>query len=66
MSLSLGLFRFANCCRLGIAAVAIGLAPVAGTAQEKDKPTDIPIKRVVMFSSGVAFFEHTGQVEGNA
>src|SRR5438552_573580 len=33
------------------------------TAQDK---TDIPIKRVVMFSSGVAFFEHAGQVEGNA
>ena len=30
------------------------------------KPADIPIKRVVMFSSGVAFFEHAGQVEGNA
>ena len=32
--------------------------------QEKEKSTDIPVKRVVMFSSGVAFFEHAGQVEG--
>src|SRR5437773_2937345 len=32
----------------------------------QDKPADLPIKRVVMFSSGVAFFEHAGQVDGNA
>jgi hypothetical protein len=39
--------------------------PVSMTAQDKS-PTDLPIKRVVMFSSGVAFFEHGGQVDGNA
>jgi hypothetical protein len=47
-----------------IAAIAIGLVPLA-SAQEKDKSAEIPIKRVVMFSSGVAFFEHGGEVEGN-
>jgi len=26
----------------------------------------VPIKRVVLFSSGVGYFEHQGQVEGNA
>ena len=53
--------------RLWIAAIAAMLAsPLASQAQEKEKPADIPIKRVVMFSSGVAFFEHGGQVEGNA
>ena len=49
-------------------AVAAGVGPFflsAGVGQEKDK-TDIPVKRVVMFSSGVAFFEHAGKVEGNA
>ena len=35
-------------------------------AQEEGKAADIPIKRVVMFSSGVAFFEHAGQVEGDS
>ncbi len=34
-------------------------------AQEKSA-AELPIKRVVMFSSGVAFFEHAGQVDGNA
>ena len=50
-------------------AVAIGWGPLflsAGFAQEKDRAADIPVKRVVMFSSGVAFFEHTGKVDGNA
>jgi len=31
-----------------------------------EEATDLPIRRVVMFSSGVSFFEHQGQVEGNA
>jgi hypothetical protein len=35
-------------------------------AQEEAKKTDLPVKRVVMFSSGVAFYEHNGNVEGNA
>lgn len=54
--------------RYAAIAVAAGVGPLflsAGFAQEKDK-TDIPVKRVVMFSSGVAFFEHAGKVEGNA
>jgi hypothetical protein len=36
------------------------------SAQEEAKKTDLPVKRVVMFSSGVAFYEHNGNVEGNA
>lgn len=55
--------------RCAAIAVAAGLGPMflsAAWTQEKDKPTDIPVKRVVMFSSGVAFFEHAGKVEGNA
>jgi hypothetical protein len=47
-----------------IALTASTMGPLA-IGQDKDK-TDIPIKRVVMFSSGVAFFEHAGQVEGNS
>src|SRR5262245_25501966 len=48
-----------------IAAVAVSLISAVAIAQEKSN-ADIPIKRVVMFSSGVAFFEHAGQVDGNA
>ncbi|MFN0019273.1 MAG: hypothetical protein ACKVP0_13500 [Pirellulaceae bacterium] len=49
----------------GLTAAALGLGSTA-MGQEKEKSTDIPVKRVVMFSSGVAFFEHAGQVDGNA
>ena len=41
-------------------------ACVSVNAQEDKKSPDVPVKRVVMFSSGVAFFEHGGEVEGNA
>jgi len=50
---------------VGLVLATAGLGTWAG-GQEKEKSTDIPVKRVVMFSSGVAFFEHNGQVEGNA
>lgn len=38
-------------------------------AQEKDESkeaTNLPVKRVVMFSSGVAYYERQGKVEGDA
>jgi hypothetical protein len=35
------------------------------TAQD-EKTAELPVKRVVMFSSGVAFFEHLGKVDGNS
>ena len=31
-----------------------------------DQKADIPVSRVVLYSSGVAYFEHAGQVEGDA
>jgi hypothetical protein len=34
--------------------------------QEGKPMVDLPIKRVVMFSSGVAFFEHGGTIDGTA
>ncbi|MDX1947439.1 MAG: hypothetical protein SFU86_18705 [Pirellulaceae bacterium] len=43
---------------------ALALVPVV-TADEPAK-AEIPLKKVVMFSSGVAFFERTGEVQGNA
>jgi hypothetical protein len=49
-------------------AVALGLliSPLALAEGKEDNKTDLPVKRVVMFSSGVAFYEHRGDVEGNA
>jgi hypothetical protein len=65
--MSIAMFVPHHTCHFGavIAALAAALAPALAVAQDKTN-ADIPIKRVVMFSSGVAFFEHAGQVEGNA
>ena len=51
---------------LSLACLPVLVLCDAALAQEKDMPAEIPIRRVVMFSSGVAFFEHGGEVEGNA
>lgn len=36
------------------------------SAQDGEATADIPVRRVVLFSSGVGFFEHAGEVEGEA
>lgn len=43
-----------------------GTAMPLASGQEGKPTADLPIRRVVMFSSGVAFFEHAGTVEGTA
>ncbi len=52
--------------------------PMTACAQQADKPAakaaaekaadkgPLPLNKVVMFNSGVGFFEHRGQVEGDA
>ena len=49
--------------RLASLALVLGLG---GFATADEPATNIPLKRVVMFSSGVAFYERNGEVEGNA
>ena len=41
-----------------------GGAAVGGDV--KREMTDVPVRRVVLFSSGVGFFQHAGKVTGNA
>lgn len=72
MRLPASIFRFAL-----FLAVAINL-PASGTsafAQEESgaaadraaaAEANLPIKRIVMFNSGVAFFEHKGEIDGDA
>jgi hypothetical protein len=53
---------------LAVAAVVLAHA-VAGGAKAEDgaaAESTLPIKRVVMFSSGVGYFQHQGKVDGNA
>lgn len=42
------------------------LAAFALPAAAADTATDIPVTKVVLFSSGVGYFEHNGTIEGNA
>jgi len=44
--------------------VAIGLGASVGVSAYED--VDLPIQRVVLFSSGVGYFQHHGDVEGDA
>lgn len=47
-------------------AILIVTAITASTIAETEPQTDVPIQRVVLFTSGVGFFEHAGQVNGDA
>ncbi|MFP4105159.1 MAG: hypothetical protein ACLFVU_03620 [Phycisphaerae bacterium] len=46
-------------------AITLALVAVPALAQE-DGEVNIPVKKVVLFSSGVGYFEHSGTVEGDA
>jgi len=53
--------------------LAIALAALTATSQfssvraaRADAQTEVPVKEVVLFSSGVGYFEHYGTVNGNA
>jgi hypothetical protein len=43
-------------------------APAApsATATQADAPTTVPVKAVILYSSGVGYFEHAGTVKGDA
>lgn len=51
-------------------AVAVALAPTLGLrnlqAADAAKPAALPLKKIVLFNSGVGFFEHAGEVTGDA
>ncbi|HEY4328764.1 MAG TPA: hypothetical protein VGN88_03440 [Phycisphaerae bacterium] len=63
----------------GAVSMAIAAAPGGGAAvasapgttstvggDVKREMTEVPVRRVVLFSSGVGFFQHSGKVTGNA
>lgn len=59
------LIRFS--CAAGLAAFAVAGPPRQLSAQDEGKPgSTVPIRRIVLFNSGVGFFEHGGSVEGDA
>ncbi|MFI5380546.1 MAG: DUF4139 domain-containing protein [Tepidisphaerales bacterium] len=52
---------------LSLAISAVSFPCLAADAPKADaKQTDVPVKAVVLFSSGVGYFEHVGQIKGNS
>ncbi len=53
--------------RAGLLATALFLCPTLLTAQSAPvpSPAPLPVRRVVLYKTGVGFFEHQGQVRGN-
>jgi hypothetical protein len=50
--------------------LVVGLLILGGAAVDAQRPaqeaTDLPVRRVILYKSGVGFFEHVGSVTGNA
>jgi len=48
-------------------ALAAAVAAAGSVRADTDQPaTQVPVRRVVLYSSGVGYFEHSGSVAGNA
>jgi len=52
--------------RLAYLAVLLCAAMAVAARADTPKQSNLPLKRIVLFTSGVGFFEHAGQVEGDA
>ena len=48
-----------------LALIALLLSPLPAAAQE-EKDVSVPISTLVLFTSGVGYFQHDGTVDGNA
>src|SRR5690348_7546129 len=64
--------RFASCVLSFVFVLGLSAAPApaqpAGDAAPATRPAneaDVPVKEVVLFSSGVGYFEHFGTVRGD-
>jgi hypothetical protein len=52
--------------RLTLCALLLCAATAVAARADAPQQTNLPLKKVVIFSSGVGFFEHDGQVTGDA
>jgi hypothetical protein len=49
----------------GISRAQATAPPVHAPATSEESATNLPVRRVVLYKSGVGYFEHLGQVQGN-
>lgn len=54
------------CSLMLIVALFVPMAAVPAVAEEDQAAAKLPLKRVVLFTSGVGFFERRGEIEGDA
>ena len=54
---------FTRSLRLSLAALLPAGAAAAQAARPSSVNADVPVSKVVLFSSGVGYFEHTGMIE---
>jgi hypothetical protein len=52
--------------RFGVAILSVLGAAIPVVAQPKATSPELPVTRIVLFSSGVGYFQRDGQVDGNA
>ena len=64
----LNISRKVSSVRILAAAAAVACVPLMLAAAPDSAPAEskVPVKQVVLFSSGVGYFEHFGSVQGNA
>ncbi len=57
-----------SCTIAMVLTLAAIISTVAATMSAAEEPqnANLPLKRVVLFNSGVGFFEHSGKIDGNA
>jgi hypothetical protein len=51
--------------RIATLAAGLALAGPLSAQSSRAQAVDVPVRKVVLFSSGVGYFEHTGTVHGN-
>jgi hypothetical protein len=52
--------------RLSLVALVLLVAAVPASAEPKAGSAELPVTRIVLFSSGVGYFQRDGEVDGNA
>jgi hypothetical protein len=49
-----------------VLSLTVASPPLFARAEEKMSQASVPLKRIVLFNSGVGFYEHSAEVEGDA
>jgi hypothetical protein len=49
-----------------IMVLTCGIPGITASTEGRDSQVDIPVRRLVLFSSGVGYFEHMGSIAGNS